>query len=494
MHGGPGTLTGTMDDSIENMPEPTRRDFRLTKIICTIGPASYDSKIITAMAMAGMNVARLNMSHGTHDSHLKVIKQIKNLNKSKLNHPVALLMDLQGPEIRTGEIEDNLHLKVGEIFSFTVSPDEDPEEKSVHVNYADLVSDLKTGDRITVDNGLINLEVLEVHERRLRCRVLEGGTLGSRKHINLPGVRVNLPSITDKDRRDIRFAVENDFDFVALSFVRSADDVIEARKLIDELDGHARIISKIENQEGLDNFESILEVSDGIMVARGDLGVEVPMEELPVIQRRLVRECIVGGKPVIVATHLLESMIQNPMPTRAEVTDVSNAVYEQTDAIMLSGETAAGRYPEKAVQALDSIARRIEKEKGLGFHLAREAEDTRGALARSACRLADSLGSPAIVVITRRGLLGHLVASYRPEKAIIYAFTNMSNTRRKLWLVRSVVPFMLDFSSDPEKTIRLAFEKLRARNRVHAGDKIVVVSDIAAGDSRIIGIQVRVFE
>lgn len=471
-----------------------RRDFRQTKIICTIGPASNDSRVIADLARAGMNVARMNMSHGTHESHLKVIKQIKNLNKTKLNHPVALLMDLQGPEIRTGEIEDNLHLKVGEIFSFTISPDEDPEEKSVHVNYEHLLSDLSAGDKITVDNGLINLEVLEVHERRLRCRVLEGGTLGSRKHINLPGVRVNLPSITDKDRRDIRFAIENDLDFIALSFVRSADDVLEARKMVEELEGHARIISKIENQEGLDNFDSILEVSDGIMVARGDLGVEVPMQELPVIQRDLVRKCITGGKPVIVATHLLESMIQNPMPTRAEVTDVSNAVYEQADAIMLSGETAAGKYPAKCVQTLDLISRRIEKEKGLGFHDDREPEDTRGELARTACRLADNLGSPAIVVITRRGMLGNLVASFRPEKAIIYAFTNMSNTRRKLWLIRSVVPFMLDFSSDPEKTIRLAFEKLRARNRVLAGDKIVVVSDIAAGDSRITGIQVRVFE
>jgi pyruvate kinase len=487
-------ISGDRTAAPEVQDEAQRRDFRLTKIICTIGPASKDSEIIAAMARAGMNVARLNMSHGTHETHLHVLRQIKNLNKTKLNHPVALLMDLQGPEIRTGEIEANLHLKVGEIFSFTISPDEDPEEKSVHVNYENLVSDLHKGDRITVDNGLINLEVLEVQERRLRCRVLEGGMLGSRKHINLPGVRVNLPSITDKDRRDIRFAVENDFDFVALSFVRSADDVLEARKLIEELEGHARIISKIENQEGLDNFDSILEVSDGIMVARGDLGVEVPMEELPVIQRRLVRQCIVGGKPVIVATHLLESMIQNPMPTRAEVTDVSNAVYEQADAIMLSGETAAGKYPAKCVQTLDLIARRIEKEQGLGFHLGREAQDTRGALARSACRLADNLGSPAIVVITRRGLLANLVASYRPEKAIIYAFTNMSNTRRKLWLIRSVVPFMLDFSSDPEKTIRLAFEKLRARNRVHAGDKIVVISDIAAGDERITGIQVRVFE
>ncbi|MCB1323229.1 MAG: pyruvate kinase, partial [Leptospiraceae bacterium] len=429
---------------------------------------------------------------GNQASHLEIIKRIKNLNK-KLNHPIAILMDLQGPEIRTGEIEGSLNLKVGEIFYFTITPSENPEEKSVHVNYEHLISDLKTGDRITVDNGLINLEVLEVHEHRLRCRVLEGGTLGSRKHINLPGVRVKLPSLTDKDRRDILFAVENDLDFVALSFTRSANDVLDARKIIEDAGGHARIISKIENQEGLDNFDSILEVSDGIMIARGDLGVEIPLQELPVIQRQIVRKCAITGRPVIVATHLLESMIQNPMPTRAEVTDVANAVYEQADALMLSGETATGMYPQKCVEILHRIALRTEKEPGMNFHRENEPTETREELARSACRLADSLHSPAIVVITRRGILAHQVAAFRPARSIIYAFTNMSSTRRKLWLVRAVVPFMIDFSSDPEKTIRLAFERLRARNRVHVGDKIVVVSDVDAGGEHITSIQVRVF-
>ncbi|MCB1325184.1 MAG: pyruvate kinase [Spirochaetales bacterium] len=470
-----------------------RRDFRLTKIICTIGPATATTQMLEKLARAGMNIARLNMSHGTQASHLETIRHIKSLNK-RLNHPVSLLMDLQGPEIRTGDLNESLNLKVGEIFYFTVSPSENPEEKSVHVNYEHLLQDLKLGDRITVDNGLINLEVLEAHEHRLRCRVLEGGTLGSRKHINLPGVRVKLPSITDKDRRDIQFAVEQDLDFVALSFARSADDILTARKLIEDAGGHARIIAKIENQEGLDNFEGICEVADAIMIARGDLGVEIPLEDLPVIQRHLVQSCARIGRPVIVATHLLESMIQNPMPTRAEVTDVSNAIYEQADAIMLSGETAAGKYPEKCVQVLDRIARRIEKESGLGFHTLHEPENTRDELARSACRLADALKAPAIVVITRRGVLAHQVASYRPAHSIIYAFTNMSSTRRKLWLVRSVVPFMLDFSKDPEKTIRMAFRKLRQRNRVLIGDQIVVVSDVAAGGEHITSIQVRVFD
>jgi pyruvate kinase len=270
---------------------------------------------------------------------------------------------------------------------------------------------------------------------------------------------------------------------------------MEARGVIEEAGGHhARIISKIENQEGVDHFDEILEVSDGIMVARGDLGVEIDMAELPVVQRSIVRKCVEAGKPVIVATHLLESMIQSPMPTRAEVSDVANAVYEQADAVMLSGETATGKHPVRCVEALSRIARRMEKEESANFHLARSANGIREELARAACRVADSLDAPAIVVMTRRGLLGQLVASYRPKRAIIYAFTNMSTTRRKLWLSRSIVPFKMDFSSDPEKTIANAFERLRQRNRVLPGDPIVVVSDVKAGAQAVTAIQVRVFE
>jgi pyruvate kinase len=469
-----------------------RRDFRHTKIVCTIGPASDTSHTLERLARAGMNVARINMSHGSHKSALMIVQRIQSLNR-EINHPVSILLDTMGPEIRTGEIKENIDLKVGEIFSFTVLTDENPEEKSVHVHYPDLVKDLKVGNRVTVDNGLINLEVLEITEGRLQCRVLDGGTLGSRKHVNLPGVRVNLPSITEKDRKDIEFAIENELDFIALSFVRSPQDVLDAREIVASKGGHARIIAKIENQEGVDHFDAILEVADGIMVARGDLGVEVPIEELPSIQRMIVRKCSLAGKPVIVATHLLESMIHSPTPTRAEVTDVANAVYEQADAIMLSGETAQGKFPERCVEMLDKIARRTEKEPGHNFYLARSREGTRGELARSACRLADAINSPAIVVITRRGSLAQLVASYRPQKSIIYACTNMSTTRRKLWLLRSVVPFRIEFSNDPEKTIQTAFEKLRQRNRVVAGDPIVVVSDVLTGGDSVSSVQVRVF-
>jgi pyruvate kinase len=471
-----------------------RRDFRLTKIVCTLGPASSSSEMIELLAGAGMNVARLNFSHGSHETHLLSINRIRSLNR-KLNHPVSILLDLQGPEIRTGERANSIMLNVGDELAVTPVPSENPEEKSIHVNYRDMVKQLKVGDRITVDNGMISLEVLEIREHDLLCKVRDGGSLGSRKHINLPGVRVNLPSITDKDKADIKFGIENDVDFIALSFVRNAAAVLQARQLLEEAGGHhARIISKIENQEGVDNFDEILAASDGIMIARGDLGVEVDYSELPVIQRDITRKCTMVGKPVIVATHLLESMIDSPHPTRAEVTDVANAVFEEADAIMLSGETATGKYPVRCVQVLDKIARRIEKERGMDFYMARKPQDVREELARSACRIADSLGATAIIVMTRRGLLGQLVSSFRPSTAVIYAFTNMSTVRRKLWLSRSVVPFKMDFSSDPEKTVVAAFERLRVRNRLMPGDQVVIVSDVAAGDQTFTAVQVRQFQ
>jgi pyruvate kinase len=471
-----------------------RRDFRLTKIICTIGPASNSSEMMEKLARAGMNIARLNLSHGDHQTHLLSIRRVRSLNRT-LNHPVSIMLDLQGPEIRTGVRSESLNLEVGEEFWVTVSPQESTEEKSFHIDYRDMVDQLKVGDRITVDNGLINLQVLEIQNQRLRTRVIDGGKLGSRKHINLPGVRVNLPSVTDKDRRDIQFGIEHDVDFIALSFVRNADAVNQARQLLEAGEGHhAKLISKIENQEGVDNFDQILEASDGVMVARGDLGVEVAFEDLPVIQREIVKKCTLAGKPVIVATHLLESMIENPMPTRAEVSDVANAVFEQADAIMLSGETATGKFPVRCVEVMDKIARRIEKQDGLGLASQRHAKEIREQLARAACRLADTLGAPAIVVMTRRGLLAQLVSSYRPRRAIIYAFTNMSTTRRKLWLSRSIVPFKMDFSSDPEKTLVAAFDRLRVRNRVLPGDPVVVVSDVAAGRQNVTAVQVRIFE
>lgn len=469
-----------------------KNTFRKTKIICTIGPATKDKKTIQQMAEAGMNIARLNMSHGDHEFHRNIIKNIKALNKDVLKYPIAIMLDTQGPEIRTGDVDSDLDLKVGEIFRFNIIPGEvESESKSVFVNYTDIVKDLKVGDKVTVDNGLINLSVLEIKEKELVCRVLDGGKLGSRKHINLPGIRVNLPSITPKDHKDILFGLEEDIDFVALSFVRSADDVLKLRGIIEEKNAHAQIIAKIEDQEGVKNLDSIIAVADGIMVARGDLGVEIEIEELPIVQRRIIQKCSAEGKRVIVATHLLESMIQNPFPTRAEVTDVANAVYEGADAIMLSGETAMGKFPLRCVEIMHKISSRIEKTGNLGYGSLKVPKTQKEEMARSAVALANSLSSPAIVVITRRGSTANSVTSFHPQKAVIHAFTNMTSVRRKLWLNRGVIPYRIDFSMDPEKTIQLAIETIKKTGMVDSGDKVVILSDVIAGTDRVETIQVR---
>ncbi len=465
--------------------------FRKTKIICTIGPATMSSEMIEKLALAGMNIARLNMSHGDHKFHGDVIKKIKNVNR-KLKHPIAILLDTQGPEIRTGDVNAELDLKIGEIFTFHIIPGLESEAKSVFVNYSDIVNDLKEGDKVTVDNGLINLVVLEKKEKELVCRVLDGGKLGSRKHINLPGIRVNLPSITAKDKRDILFGLEQDIDFVALSFVRTPDDVLELRKFIEDNNGHARIVSKIEDQEAVKYYKQIIEVSDGVMIARGDLGVEVEIQELPIIQRKIIKECAIQGKPVIVATHLLESMIQFPSPTRAEVTDVANAVFEESDAIMLSGETASGKYPEKCVEMLNKIALRVENSGGgVGYIKERVPRNQKEELAKAAALLADSLKVPAVIVITRRGTTAMNLAGFHPEYPVIHAFTNMTSVRRKLWLHRGILPYRMDFSSDPEKTIIAAIDTIKKNDMVSVGDKVVILSDIIAGTDRVETIQIR---
>lgn len=464
---------------------------RKTKIICTIGPATSSKEMLKKLALAGMNIARLNMSHGDHEFHRKIIRNIKSLNKELGRFPIAILMDTQGPEIRTGDVENELDLKVGETFTFHVIPGRESEATSVFVNYSDIIKDLKIGDRVTVDNGLINLAVEEIREGELVCRVLDGGKLGSRKHINLPGIRVNLPSITPKDKKDILFGLEEEIDFIALSFVRSPNDVVELKQLIEEKGAHAQVISKIEDQEGVKNLDEIIRVSDGVMVARGDLGVEIPIEELPIVQRRIIKKCALEGKRVIVATHLLESMIHNPSPTRAEVTDVANAVYEEADAIMLSGETAIGAYPIRCVEMLDKISRRIEASGGMGYVRQRVPRDKKEEMARSAAYLADSLKSPAIIVITRRGVMANHVSSFHPHTAIIHAFTNMTSVRRKLWLNRGVIPYRIDFSQDPEKTIRLAIEILKKEGMVETGDQVVILSDVIAGEERVDTIQIR---
>ena len=452
---------------------------RRTKIICTIGPASHGFEKLEALYHAGMNLVRLNMSHADHEGGARIINWIKTLNR-KVQFPVPILLDTQGPEIRTGDRHEPMDLKPGEVVTVSVRGESDVETSSIQVNYKELVDILQVGNRMTVDNGLINFEVLEKRGNQLVCKVIDGGTLGSRRHVNLPGIRVNLPAITPKDRRDIEFGLDHEVDFIALSFVRSADDIHELRGLLAERGQNVKIVAKIEDQEGVTNIHEIIRASDGVMVARGDLGIETNIADLPNVQRRIVHAAAKWGKRSIVATHLLESMIENPIPTRAEVTDVANAIYEGVDGIMLSGETSVGRYPVRCVQQLDEIAQRAELWPGLGYERELVADSDKQHIAINAVALAEDLNAVGIVVITRRGITADLVTSARPQRVPVFAFTNHSQTRRRLALNRAVYSYRIEFSKEPEKTLQRALSILREREGFAAEDKVVVISDVLA--------------
>ena len=452
---------------------------RQTKIICTIGPATESIEMLEKLANAGMNVARLNMSHGDHSSHANIIQSIHKLN-TKLKHPIAILLDTQGPEIRTGDMVGDLHLNEGDVISIVARGAEDVESSSIHINYEDLINDVDVGDTITVDNGLINLEVLSKQERVLQVKVIDGGLLKSKRHVNLPGIRVNLPAITDKDRRDIKFGMEQGVDFIALSFVRQAADIVALRELLGDRADEIKVIAKLEDQEAITNMVDIIAQADGIMVARGDLGVEIPFEVLPRIQRRIIRTCAEMGKRVIVATHMLESMIENPIPTRAEVTDVANAVYEEADAIMLSGETTVGKYPVKCVEILDRIARSTESSRGLRFTDKLELPNDKQQIAKAAVALATSISARAIIVPTRRGRMANRITNCHPE-SIICAFTNNSRTMRQLMINRNVLSYQIDIGEDSEQTLAAAAAIMIQRDEFSPDDQVVVISDALAG-------------
>jgi len=461
---------------------------RKTKIICTIGPATESAEMLHKLAHAGMNVARLNLSHGDHTSHGEVLSALRELNQNR-NHPVAILLDTQGPEIRTGDLAHDMNLHDGDIISVVPLGDTDIEASSIQVNYADLINDVSIGDKITLDNGLINLEVLSKGERSMQCRVTDCGVLKSKRHVNLPGIRVNLPGITEKDKRDLAFAREQGVDFVALSFVRSAEDIVQARDVLGT-DCQIKLIAKIENQEALVNLDQIIAAADGIMVARGDLGVEIPIEFLPRVQRRIVRMCAIQGKRVIVATHMLESMIENPTPTRAEVTDVANAVYEEADAIMLSGETTVGKYPVRCVEMLDRIARSIENSRGLLFTDALILVDDKQQVASAAVKLAESIGARGIIVPTRSGRMANYVTNCHPQTPVICAFTFDAQTHQQLAINRNVLSYLIAYHDEPDAILAEAADILIQRKEFSADDKMVVLSDILAGTG-VGAIQIR---
>jgi pyruvate kinase len=449
--------------------------------------------MLEKMIVAGMDVARLNMSHAPHDWTREIFGRLRAA-AERAGHPCAIMMDTQGPAIRTGDLPLPLHLKPGDVFEFTVKGARSEEEKSVDVNYANLVNDIGEGDTVLVDNGVIRLKVLEKLHRRIRCEVLTEGELGSRRHINLPGVNISMPSITEKDRLDIELGISLGVDLFALSFVRERKDIEELREILKQRGADQKVIAKIEDQQAVQNLYDLIEASDAIMVARGDLGIECPYEELPIIQRRTVRACIRYGKPVIVATHLLESMIENPMPTRAEVTDVANAAFEQADGIMLSGETTVGKYPLECIEVLNRIAERIERSGGAGYAEGAELKDERQKIVRSAVVMANELKAKGILVFTRYGHMAEYTSWLRPQHSAIFAFTNSERVRNRLNLLWGVTPLVTEFSSDPEVTIQRAEKLLLEQELLAKGDQVVIISDILARDKLINAVQMRLVE
>jgi pyruvate kinase len=463
---------------------------RKTKIICTLGPATESAEILERLVEAGADVFRLNMSHAEHKWVREIVPRIRQIAQS-VSRPVGILLDTQGPAIRTGDLATDLKLNPGDIIEFTVRGAKSEEKYSVDVNYEGLVNDINVGDTVLVDNGMIRLEVLEKKKNRIRCRVLTPGTLGSRRHINLPGVRVNLPPLTEKDLADVALGAELGVDLVALSFVREASDVRELRQVLQSKKSKALIVAKIEDQSAVHSIDEIIRAADAIMVARGDLGIECPMEELPIIQRRIVKMSIRLGKPVVVATHMLESMITNPLPTRAEITDVANAVFEQADAIMLSGETSVGRYPVECVQILNRVALRIERSGGAGYGSGAKLEDNRQKTVAAAVVLANSLRRAKIIVFTRHGTMGRNVSNLRPEHASIFAFTPSEEVRRQLAISWGIFAVRLDFTDDPNATIEAAKNYLHDEKLTSPGDQLVILSDVRAGRKLVDCVQLR---
>ena len=464
---------------------------RRTKIIATLGPASCSPPALEQLMKLGVNVFRFNMSHAPHDWVRAVARSIRDIS-SALGHEVALLLDTQGPAIRTGVVGKTYDLQVGDWVSFTVNGRKGTVAITVDVNYPHLVDDIDVGRTVIVDNGLLRMKAIEKRPNELVCEVLTPGPMGSRRHINLPGVDVKLPALTEKDYADLELAFECDMDFIAMSFVRRAADIELLRKTIREKNSAGRIVAKIEDQMAVRNLEEIIAACDGLMIARGDLGIEVPYEELPIIQRRAVNLCLAAIKPVIVATHLLESMITNPAPTRAEITDIANAVFEHADAIMLSGETTTGKYPMECVEIMDRIAARIEQGKTVGSYLnPLQPKTARERINAATVYLANETKAVGICVYSHTGTKARFISGLRPQGAPIYAFTHDLHVARSLSLHFGVKAQVIEPNPDPNVILLKMVENLKERGYVVAGDSIVVVSDLAVGKETLHAIHVH---
>lgn len=452
---------------------------RKSKIVCTIGPASESLENIKKLILAGMNVARLNFSHGDFEEHGARINTIRQASK-ELNKTVAILLDTKGPEIRTGKLEvEPIELVQDEYLTLTTEEILGNQDR-ISITYSELPNDVQVGSTILIDDGLIGLTVVDIQGTEIKTRIVNGGTIKSKKGVNVPGVNISLPGITEKDTNDILFGIEQDIDFIAASFVRKASDVQEIRELLEKNNAsHIQIISKIENQQGVDNLDEILEASDGLMVARGDLGVEIPAEDVPLAQKLMIQKCNVAGKPVITATQMLDSMQRNPRPTRAEASDVANAILDGTDAIMLSGETAAGKYPVESVLTMSRIAEKAES--ALNHHeifmkqqTAQETTVTE-AISQSVAISALDLNAKAIISSTVTGHTARVVSKYRP-KAPIIAVTTQERTMRQLSLVWGVTPVFGQVASSTDELLETAIKGGKDSGLVQTGDLVVITA------------------
>ena len=451
-----------------------------TKIIATIGPSTNKYNDLRDLHSAGMNVARINMSHASHADAISIVESIQKLNKiqSGLFGPIGILLDTQGPEIRTGINHSDIDLQTGDVVNLTIRDDVDVETSSIKINYKGLIRSVDKGSKISIDNGLLNFQVLAKDKENLKCKVLDGGTLGSKRHVNLPGVRVDLPSITKKDRKDISFAIKHNVSFIALSFVRSAKDVVTLRSILKRKKSQIKIIAKIENQEGLDNIHEITQAADMVMVARGDLGIETDLADLPNIQRRIMYASAKWGRRSIVATHLLESMINNPTPTRAEVTDVANAIYEGSDAVMLSGETSIGKYPIQCIKMIKKIASKTEHFRTLGYEKFLQDNSDWQNIAKGARDLASRVNADAIVIITRSGQTANVVSNTKPFRMPIFAFTNNKDTFHQLSLVGGMQPRFIKSITNQSRTISRIKSILNSEKKAKKSLKFVLIAGI----------------
>ncbi|QAT49627.1 pyruvate kinase [Caproiciproducens sp. NJN-50] len=459
---------------------------RKTKIVCTLGPATKDEESIRNLMLSGMNVARLNFSHGAGTDQKPYVDLVKKL-RQELDLPIALLLDTKGPEIRIGSFgKPSVTLKTGNRFILTTR-DVTGDEQCVSVTFDRLPQEVHPGTTILIDDGLIELKVESCTETDILCTVDNGGTISSHKGINVPGVRLSLPFISEKDRQDLAFGVAENFDFIAASFTRTAQDIIELRSELQKLGCHSiRIIAKIENAEGVQNIDDIIRVSDGIMIARGDMGVEIPMEEIPIIQKKLIKKASNAGLQVITATQMLDSMIKNPRPTRAEATDVANAIYDGTSAIMLSGETAAGLYPVLAVKTMAKIAERtendinyIERFKKRDFD---EQPNVTSAISHATCTTAYDLGAVAIITVTKTGRTARMISKYRPSHPIISGTTEPT-VLRQMSLSWGVVPILVDEKDNTDELFDHVINTARKRGLVRDGDLVVITAGVPLGVS-----------